>query len=196
MISLNCISKSYDNNLIIDNLSYTFRDSGIYHIKGESGVGKTTLLRIIAGLEKLDTGTAVLPERVSFAFQEYRLFPWLNLIDNVLVGAYDNASWEQVKEAKALLNRLGFADNDLKKYPSELSGGMKQRVSLARAFLFDSNVLILDEPTKELDEELVTEVFNIISEQSKNKLVLLTTHQPLPNNFPLTAILSLSRPQE
>lgn len=191
MISLINAKKSFDSKTVINNLTYEFPDKGVYHITGSSGSGKTTLLRIIAGLEKLDTGTVTLVESLSFAFQEYRLFPWLNALDNVLVATRKAHSEADVNNAKALLKRLGFTEEELSLLPKEMSGGMKQRVSLARAFITNSDVLLLDEPTKELDARLVNVVYEIITEMACDRLIILTTHQPPPEDFKIDGILSI-----
>ena len=109
-------------------------------------------------------------------FQEYRLFPNLNLIDNVLLTSFDVYNdYDKAKTENLLLN-LGFSKNDLVLMPNELSGGMKQRVSFARAILHASPVLLLDEPTKELDSALKDEIIKIIVKESENRLVIVVTH--------------------
>ncbi len=175
-LSIKNLSKSFNDKKIFDNFSYEFKEKGIYAISGESGVGKTTLLRIISGLD-VDYSGAIVGggfKNVSVAFQEYRLFPTLTAIENVTVttDTTDSAS----SDAEALLSRLGFSCEELKKIPSELSGGMKQRVSLARAFLKKTPILLLDEPTKELDASLRDTVYSIILEESERRLVIIVTH--------------------
>lgn len=195
MIEIKNISKYYGEQLIIKDLTFKFKDVGLYYISGESGVGKTTLLRIIAGLEKIDTGAVITPKTVSFSFQEYRLFPWLNLLDNVAIVFEGKASGADIELAKEMLYRLGFLESDLKKRPNELSGGMKQRASVARAALSDSECIILDEPTKELDQELVEAVYNLMKELSENRLVIFTSHSTPPLDLPITGELHLERQQ-
>ncbi len=189
MIRLANATKNFDSKSIITDLSYEFPTTGLYQITGSSGSGKTTLLRIIAGLEKLDTGTLFSTDSVSFAFQEYRLFPWLDALSNVTVAAFETPGEAELSAAKSLLIRLGFEEAELKLLPREMSGGMKQRVSLARAFIRPSDVLILDEPTKELDADLVNTVYEIIKEISEDRLVIFTSHQALPSDFQVTATL-------
>ena len=161
------LSKSFGKKTIFSNFTYNFADSGIYIVHGDSGIGKTTLLRIIAGLDKEYTGNVAGGGigQVSFAFQEYRLFPELSALENVMLGAAE------------LLSQLGFSSADMHLLPSELSGGMKQRVSLARAFLKNAPILLLDEPTKELDPVLCKYVCEMIKRIAKNKLVILVTHK-------------------
>lgn len=171
------LKKSFGRKLIFNDLSYNFADTGIYALVGESGIGKTTLLRIIAGLDKDYSGSIEGElKTVSIAFQEHRLFPQLTALDN-LIFAISNGKSEAVKaKAQDMLRSLGFSDADMELYPDELSGGMKQRVSLARAFLCDAPILLLDEPTKELDEANAKRVKSIVKELSRDRLVLLVSH--------------------
>ncbi len=173
------IKKSFDNKIIFDGFSYTFDNTGIYAVTGESGVGKTTLLRLIAGLDKDYSGeiTGGGIKNVSFAFQEYRLFPTLTALENAVIANGDMSDGELVAKAKTLFTRLDFLDSDLSLLPRELSGGMRQRVSLVRAILKKSPVLILDEPTKELDAGIIKELYNIIIEESKKRLIIMVTHR-------------------
>ncbi len=175
---LNNISKSFEEKKVIDNLSIEFSNIGIYALVGKSGIGKTTLLRIIAGLEKDYCGEALGGGigRVSFAFQEHRLFPHLTAIENVIFAISDGKDKAVFEKAQNMLLRLGLSKSDHLLMPSELSGGMKQRISLARAFLKKSDILLLDEPTKELDLENARLVRKIIEEEAKSRLVILATH--------------------
>ena len=176
ILKLNSLSKSFAGKSVFTDFSYTFEENGLCFIRGESGVGKTTLLRIIAGLDSNYTGTVVNGgiKNVSFMFQEYRLFPALNALKNASIA---NGSSEEY--AAALLARLGFEEDDLRKKPRELSGGMKQRVAFVRAVLKNAPVLILDEPTKELDADTVKVMLDIIKEEAKKRLVITVTHDDL-----------------
>ncbi|MBQ8321261.1 MAG: ABC transporter ATP-binding protein [Clostridia bacterium] len=172
------VSKSFDEKRIFSSLSYEFSDTGIYAICGESGKGKTTLLRLISGLDNDFEGEIVGGgiKNVSYAFQEPRLLPTLTTIDNVIFANHDKPDDAAVKKATNMLLRLGFSEEDTHLFPEELSGGMRQRVTLARAFLRDAPILLLDEPTKELDAENASIVKEIIKEESKRRLVILVTH--------------------
>ncbi len=172
------LSKSFDNKILFSDFSYKFTETGIYVITGESGVGKTTLLRIICGLDADYTGEVSGGgfSNTSIAFQEYRLFPMLSAVENVYIpvgNREDNALKEKARE---ILLHLGFTDNDMSLKPDSLSGGMKQRVSLARAFLKSSTILLLDEPTKELDTENRKRIYHYLKELSKSKLVIIVSH--------------------
>ena len=177
MLKVSKINKKFDKKVVFKDFSYDFAPAALYVLRGDSGVGKTTLLRIISGLDTDFTGE-ISPRGLSFsyAFQEYRLFPSLTALENVLYAAFDIAGDKERELAKNELLRLGFSEEDTALYPSELSGGMKQRVSLARAFLRDSDVLLLDEPTKELDAALATTVKSIILEQAKKRTVIVVSH--------------------
>ena len=170
------LTKSYGNKPIINNFSLTLDGTGLYILTGKSGVGKTTLLRIIAGIDKKYVGsvTSIKSGDVSFAFQEYRLFDTLNAIDNVRLGARDDSSFMR---ARTLLSDLNFTPKDMYLFPRELSGGMKQRVSLARAFFHPSRIILLDEPTKELDQGNVKRVHELIKKEARCRLIIMVTHK-------------------
>lgn len=169
------LCKFFAEKVIFDHFNYTFSDTGIYVLLGKSGRGKTTFLRIIAGLDKEYSGT-VTSERVAFSFQEYRLFPTLTALENITKILWENPTEAKINEAKALLKTLGFSDADTDRYPNELSGGMKQRVSLCRALLSEKKVLLLDEPFKEIDDTLCEKLRSILKQESKRRLIILTTH--------------------
>ena len=172
------LTKRFGKKTIISELSYRFSDKGLYILRGKSGIGKTTLLRIIAGLDKDYSGEVIDGgiERISFAFQEYRLFPQLSALENVMIASKNINDVDKIK-AKDLLTQLGFLPEDMQLLPSELSGGMKQRVSLARAFMKNAPVILLDEPTKELDAVLCRQVCEMIKKIAEDKLVILVTHR-------------------
>ena len=177
-LSLKNISKSFGDKSIFKNFSYDFPEVGLFLIFGKSGIGKTTLLRIISGLDKDYAGEIISggKENVSYLFQEHRLFPTLSALDNVLLAAYKDATEKNKKEALDTLLSLGFTVEETNLLPFELSGGMKQRVSLARAILKKAPILLLDEPTKELDESLRLRVYSIIRDESLKRLVILVSH--------------------
>lgn len=173
-LTLTNLSVSFGEKSVIHHLSYSFPEHGCVLITGESGSGKTTLLRLIAGLAKPDEGKISGGKNVSFAFQEYRLFPSLSAAENVAVAV--SLQKKDLSSAVDMLMQLGFTKEETALYPDALSGGMKQRVSLARAFLKSAPVLLLDEPFKELDPALAEKVAEFIRAQAAWRLVLLSAH--------------------
>ena len=173
-LEINVKEKRYGGKLIFDNFKYSFQETGIYALTAESGKGKTTLLRIISELDSDFQGTVIGGgfKNVSVHFQEYRLFPNLTAKENVIMAAKVTE-----EDARKLLSFLDFKDEDMNLFPDELSGGMKQRVSLARAILKKSSVLLLDEPTKELDTELKEKLYKVLIEEGKKRLIIFSTHE-------------------
>lgn len=188
-LRLNSVSKTFAEKVIFNDLSHTFDEKGLCFITGESGVGKTTLLRIIAGLDTDFVGTVENGgiANTSFMFQEYRLFPALTALKNAALPLKDKST----DKARELLLRLGFEEADLKKRPRELSGGMKQRVGFVRAVLKASPILILDEPTKELDRDTVGIMLDIINEEAEKRLVIVVTHDDVSELSSVSKILQL-----
>ncbi len=178
MLKLTNITKSFGDKLIFNGFSYSFPEKGIFALVGESGVGKTTLLRLIGGLDTDFSGQISGSGRknISMAFQEYRLFPTLSALENVLIGASNKPTEEERGAALELLLSLGFSKEDSFLLPEALSGGMKMRVSLARAVMRKAPILLLDEPTKELDEENKYSVLDVIKTEGEKRLVIMVTH--------------------
>ena len=170
------LTKKFGDRTVIDNFSFEFPEKGICIITGASGIGKTTLLRMIAGLDDDYSGKIYNGGigKVSYMFQEYRLFPGVSALKNVI--AVTNESEVDETRAAELLSNLGFSSEDLKKKPRELSGGMKQRVAFARSVIKESPILILDEPTKELDETSIDAMTKIIEDETRKRLVIIVTH--------------------
>ena len=182
------IDKLFDDKKVISGFSYTFNNKGLYAITGESGAGKTTLLKIISGLDKSYQGSIETDMKgISFAFQEQRLFPQLTAIENVAFAISSTKDEAVLQKSKNMLQKLGIKDSDFSLLPNQLSGGMKQRVSLARAFLYEADILLLDEPTKELDESNAKIVREIISKQAESRLVIIVSHNK-EDVFSLNAI--------
>ncbi len=187
------LSKSFDRKTIFTDFSYEFSDRGIYVLLGESGRGKTTLLRIIAGLDTDFSGELIGGGvgSCSVAFQEHRLFPWLCALDNVVFAVSDRKDEAVCEKAKNILLALGLSESDLYLLPQALSGGMRQRVSLARAFIKDAPILLLDEPTKELDGANASLVRKMILEEGKRRLVIIATHSSEDIQTPGATAISL-----
>lgn len=174
MLTVNGICKSFDQKLVLDHISFSCEDTGVTAIMGASGIGKTTLLNIIAGLEQADAGVIDSTfTKMSYKFQEPRLFEWLTALDNVKVVLPKNQDAEPI--ARDLLARVGLSDS-LCKYPSELSGGMQQRVSLARSLAHGGDLLLLDEPFSAVDSETREVLTALITDYAKTHAVILVTH--------------------
>ena len=148
-------------------------NSRIICLMGPSGCGKTTLLHILAGLLKPCGGTVSdFPENVSIMFQEDRLLPWLNAYENVALVRGGNPAWKEQDDSVAEI--LKELDIDPAMDIGSMSGGMKRRVALARALAFESEALLLDEPFKGMDEDLVQRAAELI--KSQNKITVVSTH--------------------
>lgn len=180
MINLININKKFDNLEILKNFSISFEENKILCLFGPSGVGKTTIANIAANLIPIDSGEVTGTEKAvySYVFQEPRLLDWYSVYENinfVLKDVYDDD-----KRVNIINNYINMVElNGYENYkPNALSGGMCQRVSLARAFAFPSNFLILDEPFKGLDLKLKNEMillFKKLWNESK-RTVLFITH--------------------
>ena len=178
-LSIFSLNKRFGDKVVFNGFSYNFEDKGIYALRGDSGSGKTTLLRIISGLDTEFSGTVTGGgiSNASISFQEHRLFPQISALDNILLLSFKSPPSEDEKnQVKEMLFSLGFSEAELALLPHELSGGMKQRISLVRAVIRRSPILLLDEPTKELDADLCKRVNDIILAESKNRLVIISTH--------------------
>lgn len=180
MIRLINVSKKYDYLEILKDFNISIEENKITCLFGPSGVGKTTIVNIVAGLTPIDKGEITGTEDAvfSYVFQEPRLLEWYNVYDNidfVLKDIYDNGKRKKI--VNSYIEMVGLTDYKLFK-PRALSGGMAQRVSLARAFAYPSNVLIMDEPFKGLDVKLKKEMialFVMLWNESK-RTVLFITH--------------------
>lgn len=153
MIELKAIGKSFDELLLFHDLSISFPDGEVSAILGPSGCGKTTLLHMLAGIVSPDAGRieGLDGRRISYLFQEPRLIPWLTVGGNlelVLEGVYGKEKSRRL--SRELLERLGIGESAAT-YPIELSGGMRQRAVIARAFAYPGEILLMDEPLQALD---------------------------------------------
>ncbi|NLL91612.1 MAG: ATP-binding cassette domain-containing protein [Ruminococcaceae bacterium] len=172
-IKITDLKKTYQNRTVFENLNLTVKKSEKIAIMGESGCGKTTLLKIISGLEKADGGRIEgLPEKISFVFQEDRLFEKFTALSNAKFAAGKNIGDETAREH---LIEVGLTDSTLQT-AENLSGGMKRRVSIVRAVLAKAELLLLDEPFKGLDEENRENVSNYILKNTADTTVILVTH--------------------
>ena len=175
-VAVTDLSKRFGENTVFRGLNMTFEKDLVTCIVGPSGQGKTTLLRIIAGLEDADVGRITGNESsVSYLFQEDRLLPWLNTFDNMALSVINegNAAKEGVKRMAEVLE----ISDALWKLPEELSGGMRHRAALGRTFLADASLVLLDEPFRGLDIELKNRIIDRIWKKATNhKTVIMVTH--------------------
>lgn len=165
----------------ISDVSFNLRDKEVLCIVGSSGCGKSTLLNILMGLDDKTHGVININDglKLGYMLQEDALFPWLNILDNACLGLdiKNMKTKENVLFVKELLQKYGLGEF-LEKYPSELSGGMRQRVALIRTLALKPDILMLDEPFSALDYvsrlSVSYDVFNIIKKEKKS--VIMITH--------------------
>lgn len=179
-----------------DDVSVAFRKQEFVAILGPSGSGKTTMLNIIGGLDRYDSGDLLIKGKstktfkdadwdayrnnsIGFIFQSYNLITHLSIIDNVEMGMTLSgvSAAEKRKKAEDALIRVGLKEH-MHKQPTQLSGGQMQRVAIARAIANDPEILLADEPTGALDSQTSDEIMQLIKELSKERLVIMVTHNP------------------
>lgn len=191
MLELRNISKKFGDKQILKDFNLIVPEKQVLAIVGPSGGGKTTLLRMLAGLETIDSGQVIyngeildvaeLEKRnlLGFVFQDFQLFPHLSVLENLILSPIYtmNISKEEAEEkAQALLARLGLSEH-AKAYPYSLSGGQKQRVALARAMMINPEIIGYDEPTSALDPALRLEVEKLILQNREMGMTqIVVTH--------------------
>lgn len=175
-------------------VSLNFRESEFVAILGPSGCGKTTMLNIIGGLDRYTSGDLVIGgvstadfddehwdayrnATIGFVFQSYNLIPHLTVLENVELALSLVGEKKKARRAKAVaaLHKVNMHE-EIDKKPNQLSGGQMQRVAIARAIVNDPKIILADEPTGALDSELSVQVMDILQELSKNRLVIMVTH--------------------
>lgn len=173
-IRIEKLNKSFGDNHVLRDLNLELEDGGIYCLMGPSGMGKTTLLRILLGLERADSGTVagIDPGRTTAVFQEDRLCPVLTPVENVALVCKKKADRRDVRKNLEEILPATCMDQPC----SELSGGMKRRVALARAMYAASQLVIMDEPFTGLDRETREEVIGYLLEQRRERILLVATH--------------------
>lgn len=175
-ILISDLNKSFGEKTLFRHFDLNIKGAGIYALCGDSGTGKTTLLRIISSLDREYSGGVSVLGKIAYCFQEHRLFPTLTASENIYELLHERPTDADKRSARELLISLGFKEADTELYPNELSGGMRQRVSFARAFLSDADILLFDEPTKELDAYHRGIILELLKELSQEKLIILVSH--------------------
>ena len=180
MIVFNQVNKIYpDNTQALKDVSFQVEPGEFFCIVGHSGCGKSTILKLIAGLEQPNSGQIDAPKEVSMVFQSGALLPWLSVYENVALGLRAQHAGEKkvVEECHKYIGMTGLLEFQAK-YPHDLSGGQRQRVGLARALAVDPQVLLLDEPFSALDtitaDELHQDLIKIW--QATKKTIVMVSH--------------------
>lgn len=173
MICIKNLSLSYGGETVIDNFSLELEKGSRIALMGPSGCGKTSLLKAIAGLMKPRSGSVSVDGSISCVFQEPRLLPWLSALENINAVLSDSPS--TMPEARKWLEAVGLGEAADKR-PEELSGGMRQRLSIARALAYGGEVLLLDEPLKGMDADTEDSVKALILREAEGKTLILVTH--------------------
>jgi len=192
------LKKSFDQTLVLNDVNFDINKGEIIAVLGRSGCGKSTMLRCINGLEKIDSGEIYLNDelitkpgssygdwievrkKVGMVFQSYDLFPHMTVLDNVILGPMrveKRSKKEATEEALKILERVGLTEKQ-SSYPRELSGGQKQRVAICRALCMNPEIILFDEVTAALDPEMVREVLDVIKGLKNQGLTLIiVTHE-------------------
>ncbi len=213
MLSIKAVSKKYVTGDLVqkalDGVSLNLRDSEFVAVLGPSGSGKTTLLNVIGGLDRYDSGDLIINgvstkkykdrdwdsyrnHAVGFVFQNYNLIPHQSVLANVELALTISgiSKSERRRRAVKALEEVGLADQ-LHKKPNQMSGGQMQRVAIARALVNDPEILLADEPTGALDTDTGIQVMELLKNVSKDRLVVMVTHNPELANTYATRIVSL-----
>jgi polar amino acid transport system ATP-binding protein len=194
-LKIDNLTKSFGDNTVLEDISIDLEDISALVLIGPSGGGKTTFLRILAGLETYQSGEIHINDhhlksredylreyrkKIGMVFQAYNLFPHLTALENImlpLVKVHNIDKNEAKNRAMELLKRFQLEEHAMKK-PSKLSGGQKQRIAICRAVAIKPEFLLLDEPTSALDPEYTSEVLDLIQEVRKEGIeIILVTHE-------------------
>ena len=192
-IEIKNLTKSFGENIVLNDVSLTIEKGDIYGVLGLSGAGKSTLVRCINGLEKQTSGSIIfenqeindknirdIRQKVAMIFQSFNLLKQRNVLKNVLISSELSKSKKdklsQINKAKELLKLVGLEDK-MYCYPSQLSGGQQQRVAIARALMSDPEVLLCDEATSALDNQSQEYIKQAIDNLTKSHTVVIVAHR-------------------
>ncbi len=185
-------------NKVLEDVNLEFEEGKTYAIIGQSGSGKTTLISLLSGLEKIQSGDIIYNDKsikdynlddyrakeIGIIFQQYNLLNNYSILDNILIAM--RIAGLKISEDKAydLLDKVGLSRDLALKKPLELSGGQQQRVAIARTLAKDSNIIIADEPTGNLDEQTEKEILSLLQEivEKENKILIMVTHSNYISN--------------
>ena len=200
-------SKNKEKCIAIDNISLTLEDKGFIFIIGKSGSGKTTLLGLLGGLDNITSGDIIINglsfnsfkyndftnyrnQMIGYVFQDFHLIDELTVEENIALSLnLQNIKYTtEIKDALKNVDLSGYE----KRYPKELSGGEKQRVAIARALVKNPKIILADEPTGNLDTKTTTQILNLLKELSKERLVLMVSHNLSDANKYADRIIELS----
>ncbi|MBQ6350284.1 MAG: amino acid ABC transporter ATP-binding protein [Methanobrevibacter sp.] len=180
MLEIKNLKKSFDDNVVLKDISLSVEKGEVLAIIGPSGSGKSTLLRCITGLEEEDSGVIDFDGTFGLVFQNFNLFPHHSVMKNITnapIRVQKRKKDEVFDHARELLKKMGLEDKE-DAYPCELSGGQQQRVSIARALAMNPDILFFDEPTSALDPELTGEILTVIKDLAREHMTMvIVTHE-------------------
>lgn len=200
MLKIRGLKKTFGNTLVLKGVDLDILEGKIVVVVGPSGGGKTTLLRIITGLEKCDDGSIeisgntlckdgkycdkktanIIRKDVGLVFQSFNLFPHKSVLENIIeapIRVLGEKKENAINKALEILNFLGLS-HKANNYPCELSGGQKQRVAIIRTLIIDPDIILFDEPTSALDPEMIGEVLELIKEiANTGKTMMIVSHE-------------------
>ena len=172
MLRVNNLCKSFGNLKALDDVSFEMEKGEILAVIGPSGGGKSTLLRVLNGLEMPDSGI-IEGGTFGLVFQDYNLFPQYTVLGNITLAP--RLLKKDYSQADEILKKVGLSEKK-DNYPSQLSGGQKQRTAIARALMLKPDVLCFDEPTSALDPQLTEEIVNMIKQLKGEQTIIIVTH--------------------
>ena len=198
IVQLSNLTKTFDNfkkTKVLKKISYKFKKGKIYSLMGPSGSGKSTLLNLLSLIDRPNSGSIIIDNKkiyfndtqkndilrankIGIIYQQDNLLPDFTALENIYLAslAVENDKKLSISRAKALLKKVGLL-NRMDHYPSQLSGGEKQRISIARALINDPQIILADEPTGSLDMDTAKVVFEILKKQiNSNRLIIFATH--------------------